>query len=110
MAKRSQFFWNSFGVVEPINTQDDAASTESLSDLCGPVGHLGLRGERRLTVLCPGFAADCLETLEEIALTGRAIFMAAGGESFHYVPALNAREDHARALAQLILRSSSDWT
>jgi ferrochelatase len=68
------------------------------------------RGERRLTVLCPGFAADCLETLEEIALTGRAIFLAAGGESFQYVPALNARADHARALARLILRSSSDWT
>lgn len=68
------------------------------------------RGERRLTVVCPGFAADCLETLEEIALTGRAIFLAAGGERFHYVPALNAREDHARALAQLILRSIGDWT
>jgi ferrochelatase len=71
---------------------------------------LPARGERRLTVLCPGFAADCLETLEEIALTGRAIFLAAGGEKFHYVPALNAREDHARALAQLILRSIGDWT
>ena len=68
------------------------------------------RGERRLTVLCPGFAVDCLETLEEIALTGRAIFLRAGGASFHYIPALNAREDHARALAQLILRSSGDWT
>jgi protoporphyrin/coproporphyrin ferrochelatase len=67
------------------------------------------RGERRVTVLCPGFAADCLETLEEIALTGRAIFLGAGGESFRYVPALNAREDHARALAQLILRSTDDW-
>ena len=68
------------------------------------------RGERRLTVLCPGFAVDCLETLEEIAWTGRAIFLRAGGASFHYIPALNAREDHARALAQLILRSSGDWT
>ncbi len=68
------------------------------------------RGDRRLTVLCPGFAADCLETLEEIALSGRAKFLAAGGESFHYVPALNGRADHARALARLILRSTGDWT
>jgi protoporphyrin/coproporphyrin ferrochelatase len=71
---------------------------------------LPARARRRLTVLCPGFAADCLETLEEIALTGRAIFLGAGGESFHYVPALNAREDHASALARLILRSTGDWT
>lgn len=68
------------------------------------------RGVRRLTVLCPGFAADCLETLEEIALTGRASFLGAGGERFGYVPALNAREHHVRALAQLILRSTGDWT
>jgi ferrochelatase len=68
------------------------------------------RGARRLTVLCPGFAVDCLETLEEIALAGRAIFLAAGGESFNYVAALNAREHHAAALAQLILRSTADWT
>jgi ferrochelatase len=68
------------------------------------------RGERTLSVLCPGFAVDCLETLEEIALTGRTIFLRAGGQKFHYVPALNAREDHTRALAQLILRSTGDWT
>jgi ferrochelatase len=68
------------------------------------------RGERRLTVLCPGFAADCLETLEEIALTGRAIYLGAGGERCDYVPALNDREDHARSLAALILRSTGDWT
>jgi ferrochelatase len=67
------------------------------------------RGQRKLTVICPGFAVDCLETLEEIDLSGRRIFMAAGGERFEYVSALNARADHARALAQLILRACSDW-
>ena len=60
-------------------------------------------------MLCPGFAADCLETLEEIALGGRDIFLHAGGEHFDYVPALNGRADHAGALARLILRCSSDW-
>jgi ferrochelatase len=67
------------------------------------------RGIRAVTVLCPGFAVDCLETLEEIALGGRDIFLQAGGERFDYVPALNARTDHAGALARLILRSSTDW-
>lgn len=67
------------------------------------------RGERAVSVICPGFAADCLETLEEIAIQGREIFLAAGGERFEYVGALNGRSDHARALAGLILRVSSDW-
>lgn len=67
------------------------------------------RGVRAVTVICPGFAADCLETLEEIALAGRAHFLAAGGERFSYVPALNAQPVHAAALAALIERSISDW-
>jgi protoporphyrin/coproporphyrin ferrochelatase len=67
------------------------------------------RGITAVTVICPGFAADCLETLEEIALTGRDIFLQAGGEHFDYVPALNGRSDHAGALARLIARSCADW-
>ncbi len=51
-------------------------------------------------MICPGFAVDCLETLEEIALVGREIYLRAGGTQFQYVPALNDRGDHARALAQ----------
>lgn len=61
------------------------------------------RGVRSLTVICPGFAVDCLETLEEIAHTGRASYLQAGGEQFQYVAALNDRGDHARALAQRVL-------
>ncbi len=61
------------------------------------------RGLRTLTVVCPGFAVDCLETLEEIALAGRGIFLRAGGEQFQYVPALNDRGDHAQALCNLVL-------
>jgi protoporphyrin/coproporphyrin ferrochelatase len=67
------------------------------------------RGLRAVTLVCPGFAADCLETLEEIALTGRELFLAAGGERFDYITALNGRADHARALAQVILRATGDW-
>ena len=46
-------------------------------------------GKKRLLVLCPAFMTDCLETLEEIAITGRKSFLDAGGESFHQVPCLN---------------------
>jgi ferrochelatase len=62
------------------------------------------RGPKRLTVLCPAFATDCLETLEEIAIRNRADFLAAGGESFDYVPCLNARPSHVEMFAQLIKR------
>jgi protoporphyrin/coproporphyrin ferrochelatase len=60
-------------------------------------------GQRSLSVICPGFSVDCLETLEEIAIGGREIFLHAGGEQFDYIGALNERSDHARALAQLVL-------
>lgn len=78
------------------------ATDRSLQQLPG-------RGIRAVTLVCPGFAADCLETLEEIALEGRDTFIEAGGERFDYVPALNGRPDHAAALARLILRASADW-
>ncbi|MDE2219083.1 MAG: ferrochelatase [Gammaproteobacteria bacterium] len=61
---------------------------------------------RSVTVVCPGFAVDCLETLEEIAIGGRETFLHAGGEQFQYVPALNDRGDHARALARLVLANA----
>ncbi len=66
-------------------------------------------GVKSLDVICPAFAVDCLETLEEIAMQGRDIFMAAGGEQFRYIPALNAGADHARWLAQLIMQSTAHW-
>jgi ferrochelatase len=66
-------------------------------------------GPKKLSVICPGFAADCLETLEEIEITGRAQFLAAGGESLSYIAALNDREQHARFLAQLITRHCTEW-
>jgi protoporphyrin/coproporphyrin ferrochelatase len=68
------------------------------------------RGTRRVTVVCPGFAVDCLETLEEIEMENRDVFMSAGGEQFQYVPALNARPEHARFLADLIARHCQGWT
>lgn len=66
------------------------------------VAALARRGVRSLSVLCPGFAADCLETLEEIGMENRDAFLAAGGETYRYIPALNVRADHVAALQSVI--------
>jgi len=60
------------------------------------------RGIRTVDVVCPGFAADCLETLDEIAIRYAAQFVAAGGQALRYVPALNARPAHVAALARIV--------
>lgn len=66
-------------------------------------------GPKRVTLVCPGFATDCLETLEEIALRNRQLFLEAGGEAYDYVPALNAGEAHVTALTNLIGRHAQGW-
>jgi ferrochelatase len=66
------------------------------------LARLGASGTERIDVLCPGFAVDCLETLEEIAITGREIFLHAGGKRLDYIPCLNERADHVAALARII--------
>jgi ferrochelatase len=63
---------------------------------------LAARGVRAVTVVTPSFAVDCLETLEEIAVTSRGKFLAAGGERFTLVPALNDSAEHVAALAAVI--------
>ena len=62
---------------------------------------LARAGTRRVDVVCPGFVADCLETLEEIGITARAAFMAAGGERLGLVPCLNESPEWIRALAEI---------
>lgn len=73
------------------------------------IEQLAKQGVRRLQVICPGFAVDCLETLEEIAMDGREHFLAAGGESFAYIPALNATTAHVDMLTKLVLRHGQGW-
>ncbi|VTU26229.1 Ferrochelatase [Variovorax sp. RA8] len=70
---------------------------------------LGASGVARVDVLCPGFPADCLETLEEIAMEGRDAFLQAGGKEFHYIPCLNDRGDWITALAAIAERHLSGW-
>jgi len=74
------------------------------------VVELAGKGIGRLDVACPGFSADCLETLEEIAMQNAEFFTDAGGKALHYIPALNARDDHIDFLATLIGRHTSGWT
>jgi len=61
----------------------------------------GAEGLGTVDVICPGFPADCLETLEEIAVTNAELFREAGGGALRYIPALNDRADHVAALADL---------
>lgn len=61
-------------------------------------------GIKRVAILCPGFSSDCLETLEEIEGEAREIFIEAGGQEFHYIPALNAQPDHLDALTAIVRR------
>ncbi|HHB7635475.1 ferrochelatase [Klebsiella pneumoniae] len=62
---------------------------------------IGEKGTKHIQVLCPGFAADCLETLEEIAVQNREIFLEAGGKQYEYIPALNADAAHIEMMVNL---------
>lgn len=60
-------------------------------------------------VICPGFSADCLETVDEIEREAREVFVRHGGKNFRYIPALNANPTHIGALANLVLTRTADW-
>jgi ferrochelatase len=85
-------FQSRFGAAEWLQPYAE----DALRELAGS-------GVKDVDVLCPGFAADCLETLEEIALRYAETFRQGGGEALHYIPALNARDSHVRALTELAL-------
>jgi protoporphyrin/coproporphyrin ferrochelatase len=70
----------------------------------------GRAGIRYVQVVCPGFSADCLETLEEITVENRGYFQAAGGGDYGYIPALNDDPLHIEALVGLILRHINGWS
>jgi ferrochelatase len=70
---------------------------------------LGEKGTKRVDVVCPGFAADCLETLEEINQENHQRFLRAGGKEFHYIPALNDNVEHIQALLKLVIQHTQGW-
>ena len=69
----------------------------------------GKQGLRRVDVVCPGFVADCLETLEEIGIEGKAEFLKAGGKEFHALPCLNESDAWIQALAQIAQEHLHGW-
>ncbi|MFW5825885.1 MAG: ferrochelatase [Marinobacter sp.] len=91
-------FQSRFGREEWLRPYTD----ETLKSLPG-------QGVDSVDVFCPGFSADCLETIEEINGENREYFLEAGGRSFAYIPALNATEGHIRALVALIEQNLEGW-
>ncbi len=73
------------------------------------LAELGAKGTGRVDVICPGFAADCLETLEEIAIEGRETYRAAGGREFHYIPTTNDSQPFMTALTIVALENLHGW-
>ncbi|OZA28295.1 MAG: ferrochelatase [Hydrogenophilales bacterium 17-61-9] len=97
----SQFrltFQSRFGRAEWLHPYTDKTLAE-----------LGRQGVKRVDVVAPGFVADCLETLEELAMEGRAHFLAAGGKAFNYIPALNEHPQWIDALGQIALENLGGW-
>jgi ferrochelatase len=66
-------------------------------------------GVQSVQVVCPGFSADCLETIEEVGEENRAYFINAGGERYEYIPALNASDEHIAMLSQLVADNLQGW-
>lgn len=77
--------------------------------LAATLEELGKQKLKRVDVVCPGFASDCLETLEEIAIEGKATFIGKGGGEFHYIPALNERESWIDAMCDIALDNLQGW-
>lgn len=91
-------FQSRFGKAEWLQPYAD----ETLKDW-------GRQAIGRVDVICPGFSVDCLETLEEMAMRFKAVFLAEGGGQLRYIPALNDRPEHIDMLAGLIERHTAKW-
>ena len=70
---------------------------------------LGTNGTKRVDVICPGFATDCLETLEEIAMEAKETFLHAGGKTFNYIPVANDSQAYVGALATIAQEQLAGW-
>ncbi|WDE05816.1 ferrochelatase [Thalassomonas viridans] len=84
-------FQSRFGKAEWLQPYTDV-TLESLPE----------KGDKHIAIMSPAFSADCLETLEELESENREIFMEAGGEKYHYIAALNDRDDHIEMLTGLV--------
>ena len=71
--------------------------------------NLPKEGIQHVDVICPGFASDCLETLEEVDIGYRKLFLESGGRKFHYIPCLNDHPQHILMFAEIVRNSALDW-
>jgi ferrochelatase len=95
----SHCYQSRFGSVEWLQPYTE----DTLKILAG-------RGVRKLTVVSPSFAVDCLETLEEVAMEYRDKFLEMGGERLTLVPALNDDDRHVQVLAAIVKNQLRGWT
>ena len=65
---------------------------------------LPTEGKKSILVICPGFSSDCVETLEEISMEGKASFIEGGGENFDFIPCLNDSKEHIDLFSNLVER------
>jgi ferrochelatase len=97
-ARTAITFQSRFGAQEWLQPYTDAT-----------LAALGREGRGRVDVICPGFTADCLETLEEIAMEGRQAFLGAGGKEFHYIPTTNDLPPWMTALSIIAMENLQRW-
>ncbi|MDF0605422.1 ferrochelatase [Neisseriaceae bacterium TC5R-5] len=91
-------FQSRFGRAEWLKPYTSAVLTE-----------LGTQHIAKVDVICPGFVADCLETLEEIAMEGKQTFLQQGGGEFRYIPCLNEDPQWITALADIVQQQLAGW-
>jgi ferrochelatase len=91
-------FQSRLGPIEWLRPYTDETVTE-----------WGSAGTASVQALCPGFSADCLETVDEVGREAAHTFKEAGGGAFTYIPALNDRADHLQALTQILLEAMEGW-
>jgi ferrochelatase len=93
-----------------ITFQSRFGKAEWLQPYTAPtLKELGAAGVRRADVFCPGFTADCLETIEEIGMEVRDEFLHAGGKDFHRIPCLNASQAWIAALGEIVAQNLQGW-
>ena len=93
-----------------VSFQSRFGKAEWLQPYTAPLlEELGHARAARVDVVCPGFVADCLETLEEIAMEGKEEFQAAGGGEYHYIPCLNDAPAFIHALADIVALHAQGW-
>ena len=93
-----------------VTFQSRFGKAEWLKPYTAPTLHeLGRKGAQRVDVICPGFVADCLETLEEIALEGKQEFLKGGGKQYHYIACSNESPPFIDALADIVQANAQGW-